>query len=485
MTGAHDLSDPIPEYPPPAYALSEDGELDYALTSTPFPLMASPPSPGPLVAAELDLVITAAPGKKVTCSRLVIALPRGTQPQSLVESGDGIEVRFSDDSWSAAIAGTEGTVECVLTSEYDFYDFEGETLVVHLRGVGVNRSAGNTEVTVTEHCRLPGDDQDRVTTVRLRNIEKEPFRPAIAAGSPNRFSVHRGAPSENNPAPATTVRAGSTVTLRWRKPEAARQWVFAQYLRSENGFAGKEVTGESTLASDPLNRTTTFTLRTITTATREITDESVTVQVSNPTLAGLTVRGPVGVPASLTLGGDLKTGRTPTDAHGLTVAGQLTATGAATVTDTLTAHQGIAIAGPLTVRGTPTSGASTISGQVTAAAITVRNLTATNSVTLFGPPVKVILTKPNLPFVAQTEGILVVQLLSAHLHKDTLIVEVNAGGQQWSAMLLSNGLNLAPRSDSLLIPLRPGDEVTASGSATQHPPLVSHQSAWLPTGGQA
>lgn len=469
--------------PPPAYTLAE-GALDYALTSNPFPLMASG-AVGELVRAEMSLVISAAPGHEVLCRALEVRLPRGADTaDALVESADGIEVSPSDDYWEYEVESTASTVSIVLTPKYDGFEFTNESLTVTMRGVGVNRHFGNSRLTIIEDCvplgateaGPPGSLDVQPTSVTL-TVEKVPYRPPADFGTPNRFSAHRAAGSGADGTPATLVSAGSQVTLRWQPATGVERRLFSQRLTANDNDPGRDVSDRSVLTTE-IVRTTAFTLRTKVIATGQTSYDTVTVQVEDPILAGLTVAGPLTVPESLTVRGTLAATGGLTAKQSLAVEGALTATGAVQASGAMAADQGAEVSGTLSAPG-PT----VVPGEVCAQRLETKDLTANTCVKMLkrGPWIDLSTSEPS--FTAPTDGFFAAQLTVRAAQRIDLELKVSGDpGRTYPPSLSVRSLNNPPKEDTVLIPLRRGDTLTGRGELALI--MTNHQeSVWFPLGG--
>ncbi|MGA5560620.1 hypothetical protein ACPCUV_05465 [Streptomyces platensis] len=456
------------ELPPPAYALGR-GALDHALTSAPFPLQASHAT-APLNRADLDIVISAAPGEEVLCRGLVIELPMGTTAQDLVESADGISVALSDDFWSSSVESTGTTVRCRLTPQDDGFIFDEDGLTVGLRGLGMNREHGNTYIKVFEDYEPL--DQNTTTQPVTLFFAKVPYRPELESGSPNRFSAHRYSGSGADTAPATLVKAGSTVTLRWQHRQGVERHLFGQYLSADYSAPGIDVSDLSRFDTEPLQRATTFTLRTRDQETDETTYDTVTVQVDSPTLAGLTLTGPLsGHNRTLTLAVPVTVAGTLVAQQGLEASGAFHASTAVTVTDTLTAGAGATVDGLLQV-----DGSIEVPGDVEVQHVTTGNLTAKKTVKMLGGTRRLGLAGDSL--AAESDGLCVAHAFyigsnigsnfSLHVNGDQRPMHAQANSRQ--------------PSQAVFMPMLLGETLTLSGHVPGGPTTLV---LWMPFGGLA
>ncbi|MFD9206409.1 hypothetical protein ACFVZM_09005 [Streptomyces sioyaensis] len=438
----------VEELPPPAYALGR-GALDHALTSAPFPLQASHATE-PLNRADLDLVISAAPDEEVLCRGLEIELPMGTTAQDLVESADGITITLSDDFWSWSLETTDTAVRCLLTPQGDGFIFDEDGLTVGLRGLGINREHGNSYLRVFEDYEPLKQNTTRQPVTLV--FEKAPYRPEIESGSPNRFSAHRYSGSGADTAPATLVKAGSTVTLRWQYRQGVERHLFGQYLSADYSAPGIDVSQLSRFDTEPLQRATTFTLRTRDQETGETTYDTVTVQVDSPTLAGLDLTGPLsGYDGRLTLAVPVTVAGELVAEQGLEAAGAFHASTAVTVTDTLTAEAGAAIDGPLQV-----DGSIEVLGDVEAQHITTGNLTAKKTVKMLGESHSVPRDKP---LTAESDGLVVGHVFSPYWGvRPDLTLQVNGDQRTMRARADSDH-----PSEAVFMPVLRGETLTTSG----------------------
>ncbi|MFG2530421.1 hypothetical protein [Streptomyces sp. NPDC048516] len=455
------------ELPPPAYALGR-GALDHALTSAPFPLQAGHVT-APLNRADLDLVISAAPGEEVLCRGLVIELPMGTTAQDLVESADGISIALSDDFWSWSLETTDTAVRCLLTAKDDGFIFDEDGLTVGLRGLGINREHGNTYLKVFEDSEPLELNTTRQPVTLV--FAKVPYRPEIESGSPNRFSAHRYSGSGADTAPATLVKAGSAVTLRWQYREGVERHLFGQYLSADYSAPGTDVSHLSRFDTEPLQRATTFTLRTRHQETGETTYDTVTVQVDSPTLAGLTLTGPLsGYDGTLTLAVPVTVDGELVAQQGIEASSAFHASTAVSVRDTLTTEVGATIDGPLQVDG------SIEVLDVEAQHITTGNLTAKKTVKMFGDTRRLGLAGDSL--TAESDGLCVAHAfyigsnIGANFH-----LHVNGDQRPMHAHA-----SMRHPSQAVFMPMLRGETLTLSG---QVPGGNTTLVLWMPFGGLA
>ncbi|AEW92670.1 MULTISPECIES: polymer-forming cytoskeletal protein [Streptomycetaceae] len=465
------------ELPVPSYVLGQ-GLLDYALTSTPYPLMASPAT-GALTRADVTLVVCAAPGEQVLCGELTVELPLGDEAQALVSSADGIEAVPSDSYWTVTVETVTGRVRITLTAAGSGYVFD-DGFLVRLRNLGIARAVGGTWIDVAENAvPLGGAAGTRGgAPVRLENA-KAPFRPAVEAGSPNRFSAHRYSGSGADTAPATLVAAGSPVTLRWQDRQGVTRRLFGDFLPEDAGphdpREGLDVTDRARLDSAPLLRPAVFTLRTTDTATGAISDESVTVQVDSPTCDGLTLTGPLtpregrvafDITGSFSVNGALSV-------EGTLGAGELRATGEATASGPLRTSGGATLDGALTTGGRLRS-----DGEVVAGHVSTGDLTAHERVQMFGTPETATISS-GWKCSAGTDGLYAGHLTppNPYLTAADLEVVVNGvGGERKTAA----GVERKEEYGALFLPLLRGDTVQTGGVASTH---VGFQRVfWIPFG---
>ncbi|MER6305031.1 hypothetical protein [Streptomyces sp. NPDC001657] len=456
------------ELPPPAYALGQ-GALDHALTSAPFPLKASHATAA-LNRADLDLVISAAPGQEVLCRGLVIELPMGTTAQALVESADGISISLSDDFWSSSLETTETAVRCLLTTEDDGFIFDEDGLTVRLRGLGINREHGNTHIKVFEDYEPLG--QTSTTQPVTLVFEKAPYTPDNESGSPNRFSAHRYSGSGADTAPATLVKAGSTVTLRWQHRQGVERHLFGQYLTADNSAPGIDVSHLTRIDTEPLQRATTFTLRTRDQDTREMTYDTVTVQVDSPTLAGLTLTGPLSArDDALTLTGPVRVSERLVAQEGFD-ASETVHVSTRVSAQEMTASEGVTVDGPVLVFG-----AIEVPGDVEAKHITTSDLMAKRTVRMLGRPQQLPVSD-GTDFTAGTDGLYAGHLRDIdNMFSDVdLTLKVNGGQRSVRAATDDDR-----RRDAVFMPLLRGETISASGGDL-HPRLTTRL-VWVPFGG--
>ncbi|QRX89943.1 polymer-forming cytoskeletal protein [Streptomyces noursei] len=437
------------ELPPPAYALGRGG-LDHALTSAPFPLQASHTT-APLNRADLDLVISAAPGEEVLCRGLVIELPMGTTAQDLVESADGISITLSDDFWNPSLETTDTAVRCLLTPQDDGFIFDEDGLTVGLRGLGINREHGNTRIRVFEDYEPLEQSTTRQPVTLV--FAKAPYRPEIESGSPNRFSVHRYSGSGADTAPATLVTAGSTVTLRWQYRQGVERHLFGQYLTADYSAPGIDVSDLSRFDTEPLVRATTFTLRTRDQETGETTYDTVTVQVDEPTLAGLALTGPLsGYDGTFTLAVPVTVAGELVAQQGLEASRAFHASTAVSVTDTLTVEAGATVDGTFQA-----DGSIEVLGDVEAQHITTGNLTAKKTVRMLGGAS--VPTSPGSSLTANTDGLFVGSAsVPGWGVRPSFTVQVN-DDQRTMRAITDDG----HPSEAVFMPVLRGEKLTASG----------------------
>lgn len=357
-----------PEYP--AYAIAS-GALDYAVLPTPFPLQASA-SEGDLSVVRMNIVVSAPPGDPVASTRIVVQIPIGVSPTSLVETADGITAT-PPPGWRHEIAATEttATVTFVPPGGEFLFDEDGATLIIdRLR---INRESGHATVRFLEHL----SDAEQPTSVPLP-LEKWPYQPPVDAGSPHRFSARRwSAGADLSSSPATQVAAGQPVALAWQFRQGVERHLFTQPLDDDTTGPGRDVSNLSRVDSQPVVRPTTFTLRTKVTATGETTYDTVTVTVATPRFVGLALRElAAGSAGTVTMPGGA------TVARRLTVQGAVTANAGLTAGDTFTATSQLVAEQGITVNGSASAvGTSTVAGgEVTAGGITTQDLTAKQTV---------------------------------------------------------------------------------------------------------
>ncbi|MFI6986577.1 hypothetical protein ACIBSV_49665 [Embleya sp. NPDC050154] len=438
------MNDEFPEHP--AYAIVS-GLLDYAVLTNPFPLQASPPTGDPTI-ARLDMVASAPPGDPVACSRIEIALPIGTSEQSLVDTADGIRP-LPPAGWQGAVASTATTATITFTPPGGSFVFDEDGVAASIAGLRINRAPGNATLRITEH---PVAVKSPIELV----LAKQPYRPPVPAGSPNRFSARRWAgPTTLSTTPATQVRAGQQVTLTWQHRTGVQRFLFTRPLNGNVGAPGKDVTQDSRYDSAPVVRPTTFTLRTTVVATGEVMYDTVTVTVDTPTFAELFVSGPLGAGAS----GTVTFPDVVTVAGSLTVDGAVTARAGLTSTQTfetrnkLTAQQGITVNGPATAGGT----SNVPRGEVQAGGITTNRVTAKKTVKIFGSVGKVTSDTGMLP---ATIGGRTDRLLLGYVQRSTTYqyqsITFKVGAREAGCGVKNN----AHIEDAVFLPLRADEQAT-------------------------
>ncbi|MFI9271383.1 hypothetical protein ACIGXM_11810 [Kitasatospora sp. NPDC052896] len=447
------MTEEFPEFP--AYSIAS-GALDYASLTTPFPLQVSPPS-GDRPPARMDFVVSAPPGDPVRCAKVVMEIPIGTGATSLVETATGITAT-APTGWQSAITSTASTATITFTPPGNAFVFDQDGVEIVIDGLRINTEPGNVTIRIAEH--LVGEPQPTVVPLF---VEKWPYRPPVLAGSPNRFAARRWAGTGSlSPSPATQVTAGQRVTLTWQARGDVERHLFTQPLNDDLGATGRDVSTLTRFDCDPVVRPTTFTLRTKVKATGETMYDTVTVTVDTPTFAGLSLTAPLAAGAS----GTVTFPEAVTVTKGLSIDGELTAGAGLTALATFEAKQNLNATTGISVTGSAgAGGTSTVpGGEVTAAGITTKDLTAKKTVRIFNSVVRI--SRPqDFP---GTDRLLVGYMVQGVGVPNPGMVTVTVGNREVGA----RGRSLSS-ADSLFLAVR-GDE-----AVTYDPSTISSTTMFL------
>src|SRR5687768_3332885 len=118
--------------------------LKYAIRPTPDPLQ---------VGAEgvLTVVVLNPGDETVTCGKIVISLPVGTNAQDLTANAGSIELRRPKD-WN--VRNSAGVLTCTPATE-EAARIEGDALIFEISGFTVNAAAGVCTIRIDETTTAP------------------------------------------------------------------------------------------------------------------------------------------------------------------------------------------------------------------------------------------------------------------------------------------------------------------------------------------
>ncbi|MFI2188091.1 hypothetical protein [Streptomyces sioyaensis] len=317
-----------------AVRAQQDCLLSYALSTNPNPLTVSPPdiaagAEDEHAFADIDLVISNSGNTPVRCSKIAIVLPIGSLAQDLAVTGEGIDAYVSPESgwtvidvqsdvllavpmaetavFNAAGSSTIGSSQVrfdVVPSSGGESEVTVDGLYIHLSGIKVSDKTGITRIGIEEWAAYEDDPIGEANTLTL-DVAKFPFR----SGSDPHPGIGRAlvALTGTGQDPATKIAAGDLVVLEWHHLRGDNHELYADGRRlGDTGPELEQIAGGSRWEiPDGLQRDTTFALKTVTPtpdAGFVVRWDHVTVCVTDPTLAKLTVTGEVQAKSTLKAG---------------------------------------------------------------------------------------------------------------------------------------------------------------------------------------
>ncbi|MFF7250717.1 hypothetical protein ACFZBU_43450 [Embleya sp. NPDC008237] len=351
-----------------ALRTAQDCKLTYALTTTPNPLTASPPSITPGTEdehafADIDIVVSNSGNTPVRCSRIAIVLPVGSYARDLAVTGEGIDAYVSPETEWTVVDIQSDVLLAIPTAETAVFaptneaaaepsvarfeviprsgrDIRVDGLYIHLSGIKVSTKSGIARIDIEEWATDTEGPLPEVPNTMKLDVAKFPFR----SGSDPHPGIGRAlvALTGTGGPPATNIGAGAPIVLEWHHQRGDSHELYADGKRVGSTQAELEaIAGGSRWPIDAgLTRDTTFALKTSTptpTSGHVVRWDHVTVCVTNPTLEALTVSNALQADGNVTV------------AEGKT----LTANGPVTVAEgqTLTAGGPVNITGDLDARG--------------------------------------------------------------------------------------------------------------------------------------
>ena len=311
--------------------------LDYAISTSPDPLQASPLQGNPSIAA-LTIVVSNGTTDPIYCDRITFSFDIGPLAQNLTNVGKGILCAASpSDQWR--IAGNDEGVFVATATKPEYREITTNGLVFQIYNVQVNQQVGTFAFNVDEHSSPDNITyQDHYNTY---NIAKFPYGFFV-----NNFIANK-----------PQVQNGETALLTWIGSD------LATYTILYDNQPPVDVTNVRSWKTPPLNHDTNFILK----ASAQSLGETVNTYLSTV----VSVANPVLNATSLTV---LQTSAL----HGNTAVGTTTANASLTVSGGL-GVSGAAQAGSLSTPGNVTAGSLNVSGNSSLAGVTTGNLSSSNT----------------------------------------------------------------------------------------------------------